>query len=202
MAASHSLLTLDRGCPVIPWTLCRLSEAEDSPHIGTIKHYAKGFEHQIFIKQTMKTLYEKIIDKVAAGAKFSVNYETRSLKVDGKYVVKDGKCNGEMGVPKKPVEYVLNHIEILYRMYRHSIPSERTEAQRKTYFQALYEKDLTDDDMFYGQRREVAQVMLELYVLCAILNGSLNWDEFAKDKWFWQSEKYPTLILLKQWVKH
>lgn len=150
----------------------------------------------------MKTIYEEIIDKVAAGAKFTVNYETLSLKVDGKYVIKNGKCDGELGVPKRPIEQVINHMEILYSMYRHSVPSERTEAQQKVYFQALHEKDLADEDMFYGQRREEAQIKFELYVLCAILNGSLNWDEFAKDKWFWQSEKYPTLILLKQWVKH
>ncbi|MCM1140195.1 MAG: hypothetical protein NC453_16640 [Muribaculum sp.] len=147
-----------------------------------------------------ETKYEQIIDKVVHGARFSVSFESRSLKIDGKYVIKDGKCDEELGVPQKPLEYVLKQIEIFYSMYRHSVPSERTESQSKTYFQALSEKELADEDMLYGWRREVAQIQLELYVLCSILNGSLKWDEFAKDKWFWQSKKYPTLIILKQWI--
>lgn len=149
----------------------------------------------------MKNIYNETINKVVEGAKFTVNYETLSLKVDGKYVIKNGKYEGEL-LPQIDVGTTISYIEALYNRYRHSIPSERSEGQRKVYFQALSENELSDEDMLYGERREEAQIKLELYVLCAILNGSLNWDEIAKDKWFWQSEKYPTLILLKQWIKH
>ena len=34
-----------------------------------------------------------------------------------------------------------------------------------------------------------------------ILNGSLKWDEFAKDKWFWQCPSAKELIILKEWVE-
>lgn len=148
----------------------------------------------------MKNIYDETINKVVAGARFSVNYETRSLKVDGKYIIKNGKYEGEL-LPPIDTEATIYYIEALYNRYRHSIPSERTDGQRKVYFQALPERELSDEDMLYGERREEAQIKLELYVLCAILNGSLDWNKFAKDKWFWQSENYPTLIILKQWVK-
>ena len=55
--------------------------------------------------------------------------------------------------------------------------------------------------MLYGEPRETAQISLELYVLGVILNGSLQWDKFAKDKWFWQSPNVKELVILKEWIE-
>lgn len=137
---------------------------------------------------------------VAEGAKFSVNLEHRSLRVDGKYIIKDGKYEGNLGVPATDISTALNKIEKLYLRYRFSIPSERSDAKRKTYFRALPEHELSDDDMFFGQRREDAQIALELYILCLILNGSLKWEEFAGNKWFYKSPSVEGLIILKSWI--
>lgn len=147
----------------------------------------------------METIYNQAIASVDAGAKFRVNFQNRSLKIDGKYVIKDGKYDGDLGV--KITNTPLEAITQLYNRYQHSLPSERSDNKRKCYFQALPEHLLSDEDMLYGQPREHAQIALELYVLGVILNESLKWDDFAKDLWFWQSPENKDLILLREWVE-
>lgn len=148
----------------------------------------------------MGNIYNEAIQKVKEGARFRINFETRSLKIDGKYVIKNGQYEGTLLSPVD-AEATKSYIEALYNRYQHSIPSERSDGQRKAYFQALPEQELSDEDMLYGECREEARIKLELYILCAILNGSLKWDKIARDKWFWQSPRYSSLILLKQWIE-
>lgn len=150
----------------------------------------------------MENIYKEALAKVTEGARFSVNFEKRSLRINGKYVIKDGKYDGELGICQLTTTEALRDLEKLYHRYRHSIPSERSDARRKTYFQAIAEHELSNDDMFYGERRDNAQIALELYVLCSILNGSLVWNDFAKGKWFWKSPNEDGLILLKQWFNN
>lgn len=146
----------------------------------------------------MTDIYNESIEKVEQGFKFSINFEKRNLKIDGKYIIKDGQYDGSLGI--EPTENVLAEIERLYHRYNHSIPSARSDGKRHPYFRALPEHELADEDMLYGEHRETAQIALELYVLIAIINKKLVWDEFAKDKWFWQSPNEPSLIILKQWI--
>lgn len=147
----------------------------------------------------MNTIYEQALAKVENGLRFRVNFQNRSLKIDGKYVIKDGKYDGELGVGL--TDSPLEQITQLYTRYQHSLPSERSENKRKCYFKALPEHLLNDEDMLYGQSREHAQITLELYVLGVILNGSLKWDDFAKGLWFWQSPENKDLILLREWIE-
>lgn len=147
----------------------------------------------------MQNIYYETVEKVQNGAKFQVDFQQRSLKIDGKYIIKSGEYEGKLGL-----ETSVNPIPIitqLFLRYQHSLPSERSENKRYKYFNALPEHELTDDDMLYGEPRETAQIKLELYVLIMILNGSLKWDEFAKDKWFWQSPNVKDLIILKAWIE-
>ena len=147
----------------------------------------------------MKSIYYEAIMKVQNGAKFHIDFPQRSLKINGKYVIKNGEYEGELGieVSTNPLPVIAQ----LFLRYQHSLPSERSDNKRYKYFNALPEHELTDDDMFYGEPRETAQIRLELYVLITILNGSLKWDDFAKDKWFWQSPNVKDLIILKEWVE-
>ncbi len=147
----------------------------------------------------MQSIYYEAIEKVENGARFHVDFQQRSLKIDGKYVIKSGEYEGELGleVSTNPLPAITQ----LFLRYQHSLPSERSDNKRYRYFNALSEHELTDDDMLYGEPREIAQIKLELYVLIMILNGSLKWDEFAKDKWFWQSPNVKDLIILKEWVE-
>ena len=148
----------------------------------------------------MAKIYQETIEAVEHGSRFKIDFQHRSLKVDGKFVIKDGEYKSELGIdiPDNPIP----EIERLYHQFNHSIPSERSEHKRRIYFRALAEHELEDDDMLYGIHRETAQVALELYVLCAILQNKLVWDNFAKDKWFWQSPNEPSLIILKKWINN
>lgn len=148
----------------------------------------------------MENIYQETLTKVEKGARFAINFQNRSLRINGKYVIKNGKFEGTLGIEPQPVENVLTEIERLYQRYRHSVPSERSDARRKVYFRAVAEHELSDDDMFYGERRDNAQAALELYVLCSILNSSLVWDDFAAGKWFWKSPNEDGLIILKEWI--
>ena len=145
----------------------------------------------------MKTIFQTALEDVANGARFRVNFEKRSLWVNGKCLIKEGQYEGELG---GYTDNPLQEIERLYDRYRHSVPSQRSDNKQRNYFRALSESELSDDDMFYGVHREEAQLELELYVLCQILHGTLQWDDFAKDKWFWQSPNIPSLIILKKWI--
>lgn len=147
----------------------------------------------------MNTIYEQALAKVENGSRFRVNFQNRSLKIDGKYVIKDGKYDGELGV--ELTDSPLEQITQLYTRYQHSLPSERSENKRKCYFKSLPEHLLNDEDMLYGRSREYTQIALELYVLGVILNGSLKWDDFAKGLWFWQSPENKDLILLREWIE-
>ena len=147
----------------------------------------------------MENLYIESIEKVRQGSKFHINFEQRSLKIDGKYIIKDGKYDGTLGVELS--DNILDEITNFFIRYYHSLPSERSENKRKTYFNALPEHKLSNEDMLWGEPREIAQIKLELYILIAILTGTLIWDDFAKGKWFWQSPKVKELVILRKWIE-
>ena len=147
----------------------------------------------------MSNIFKTAIEKVSNGSRFSVNFKTRSLKVGRKYLIKDGECNGDFEIPQ--TENALDSISRLFVRYQHSLPSERSDRKRKTYFIALPEHKLSDEDMMYGEPREIAQIKLELYVLAVIINGTLKWSDFAAGKWFWESPEHKELILLREWFE-
>lgn len=148
----------------------------------------------------MNNVYQDAIRAVENGAKFKIDYRSRSLKLNGKYVIQDGEHEGEPGVPHCSVDEFLTNVEELYSRYKHSVPSERSESKLCRYFMALPEKNLTDDDMLFGERRDKAQIELELYILCQILGG-FKWDSEKMGKWFWQSKVDKDLVILKSWVE-
>ena len=49
-----------------------------------------------------------------------------------------------------------------------------------------------------GEPRLIAQAKLEGFVLCAVLAGLLKWNPLYGN-WFWQSQRYTKLVLLKEW---
>ncbi len=148
----------------------------------------------------MSNIYQSAVLAVENGAKFQINFQTRSMKLDGKYIIRDGKYDGELGIKTCNETECLQHIEDLYQRYKHSVPSERSESKLKQYFLSLPECDLDDKSMMYGERREKAQIELELYVLCQIING-FQWNPETMGSWFWQSKVDKDLVILKQWVE-
>ena len=146
----------------------------------------------------MENLFDKAFFAVVDGAKFYVDFEGRNLKVNGEYLVKDGKTDYELGGICDADTFLFN-VEDNYRIYKHSVPSERSEGKYRKYFSALSERDLTDDDMMYGISREVAQAQLEIFILHQILLG-IKWNE-SWGKWFWQSPNDKDLVLLRKWFE-
>lgn len=145
----------------------------------------------------MENLFDKAFFAVMDGAKFSVDLKTRTLKVGGKVLVENGKTDIPIGGVVDTPEMFLYNVEDNYRLYKHSVPSERSESKRKRYFIALPERELSDEDMLYGMPRDVAQAQLELYILCQLLLG-MQWQE-EWGKWFWQSPNDKDLVLLREW---
>ena len=144
-----------------------------------------------------RTIFEKAVDAVTNGEKFKVNLEKRNLQIGNEYLIKDGKYDG---VLHNGVGFSISTFEDLYQIYKHSRPSERSENKQRKYFKALKPNDLEEDDMLYGDDRELAQLSLELYLLCWILSGTFVWDEESMGKWFWQSQNDKDLVILRSWI--
>ena len=147
------------------------------------------------------TIYEELLSRVEQGEKFSINLEKRNMKVGKDWLIKNGKCEtGRILYGYTPVQ-ILDLIESWYEDYKYSCPSERSDSKRKGYFKALSIDELSDDEMVYGEPREYAQAKLEGFILCMILMDLLKWDEETMGKWFWQSKKEPSLVILRQWIE-
>ena len=104
----------------------------------------------------MNSIYEETLRAVENGAGFKVDFRRRNLKIDGRYVIENGRYEGELGVPPSSEDEFFSNVEELYCRYKHSVPSERSEGKSRRYFRAMPEKDLDDDDMLYGERRDKA----------------------------------------------
>lgn len=151
----------------------------------------------------MVNIWKESYQRVKDGSTFRINFERRNLMIGKKYIIKDGKYEGSLGIEVEhcTTEDILKNIELTFNVYHHSVPSARSDARRKRYFRAPSEHELSDDDMLYGEHRELAQFCLEFHVLAYILLSAIKWEDFAKGKWFWQSSNYPSLIMLKEWFE-
>lgn len=148
----------------------------------------------------MDNIYKESVQAVEGGARFKIDFPTRSLKLRGKYIIQNGKFEGELGILLCSEDEFLANVEELFHRYKHSVPSVRSESKSRRYFMAFSEKDLSDDDMLYGEHRDKAQIELELYILCQIING-LKWDSEKMGRWFWQSKVDKDLVILRSWVE-
>lgn len=136
------------------------------------------------------------LDKISRGLSFSIDFEKRSLKIDGKKIISKGKVVGkdDYGHPlymykrvDTPDEFLVR-VADLYNMYYHSRPSESSEKHRKLYFKALSLDEISNDDFMFGAPRNESRFELEFYILKSIISGTLFWDEpYTKpDRWFLQ----------------
>lgn len=157
------------------------------------------------------SIYNELIEMVDNGKTFRIDFENRTMKVGGKYLIKkdtDYTMEDLFGKNWQFHEYydlysVLRMIRLLYKNYKYSLPSERSENKRRKYFKALPIEKMTDEQLMVAEKREIAQARLEGFVLCMIISGQLVWDEdIMKGKWFYQAESDPDLIILRQWIEN
>lgn len=156
------------------------------------------------------TIYEELIQRVSNGETFHIDFEKRTMEIGKQKIIDNGKYD-KSRVLIKPLAFtemygVLATIEELYKNYKYSLPSERSDNKRKKYFKALPVNELSDEQLMVAERREVAQAELEGYILCMVLNGQLTWDKLLKENqnanWFWQSKSDLDLVILRSWVEN
>ena len=154
------------------------------------------------------SIYLELIERVSEGESFNIDFEKRNMKVGRDYLIKDGEYEetrellGESFGNVHDLIDLLFELECLYKVYKYSLPSERSDNKRRHYFKALPMEEITDEQLMFAERREVSQAILEGFVLCMIVSGKLIWDEkIMNGKWFYQSELDSDLVLLRSWVE-
>lgn len=151
------------------------------------------------------TIYEELIKRVEEGEPFYINFKNQALKIGKKFVISDGFYDeGRTLYTDSELEMsdVLSYIETLYENYKYSLPSERSDSKRRQYFKALPVDKLSDKQMATGERREVARAKLEGFILCMIVDGFFVWNEEEMGKWFYQSDRDPDLVILRNWIEN
>ena len=154
------------------------------------------------------SIYLELIERVDNGETFCVDFEKRTMKVGKDYLIKNGEYDTSRELFNKfydepySVHVVLHQIRELYRNYKYSLPSERSDNKRRRYFKALSVDELTDEQLMRADKRETTQAALEGFVLCSIIAGHLIWDEEVMGgKWFYQRPSDPDLIILRSWIE-
>lgn len=150
------------------------------------------------------TIYNELLERVANGESFSIDFEKRTMKIGKQKIIDNGEYDITRELINNPfdsMDYVLDTIEVLYCNYKYSLPSERSESKRKGYFKAYSMADIPDERLFNAERRELAQARLESFILCMILKGIFKWDEEKLGRWFYQSKNDPDLVILKSWIE-
>lgn len=153
------------------------------------------------------SIYSELIERVDNGEAFKIDFEKRTMEVGKEWLIEAGKTYTTEELFGKYWDaydlYALLHmIRELYKNYKYSLPSERSDSKRKKYFKALSIDELTDEQLMCAGKRETAQAALEGLILCSILTGHLVWDEeIMGGKWFWVSKNDNDLVLLRSWVE-
>lgn len=153
-------------------------------------------------------IYVELVARVDNGEPFSIDFEKRSMKVGREYLIKNGEYDTSREVFDMmhrdiySLKVALHMLRELYKNYKYSLPSARSDSKRKKYFKALPIEQIPDDKLLIAGRRETMQAALEGFVLCAIITDQFKWDEEIMGKWFYQSEKDPDLVLLRSWIEN
>lgn len=147
-------------------------------------------------------LREYCLFLIGKGKKFKIDFKEKTLHVDKKLLLSKEMEFLPLRRENKSIVEVLDEIERLYCKYKRSIPSQEDESHPSKYFRALPEENLSNEDMMFGERRNIARFNLEFYVLEKIITGELRWDTdiFGEKSWFWQSLKDKSLVIFKEWT--
>ena len=149
------------------------------------------------------SIFLKGLERVENGERFYIDFEQRTMKIGQAKVIDNGEYDTSQALYDERFtdsRTLLDKVRELYTAYKFSLPSERSDKKRKKYFKALPIDELTDEQLIYGIRREVAQYMLEAFILCAILNGNFVWNDEIHGKWFYQDKSEQDLVILKNWI--
>ena len=124
----------------------------------------------------------EFIKKVEDGEPYRINFEKKEVRLNGFLVDIDFEQTDN--VEEKLLE--------LFRNYMYSVPSAKADSK---YFFAFDETKLSTKQLAENESRYIARAKLELFVLGLIVKG--EWD--FGNKWYWQSNIEPKLVLFKKW---
>ena len=153
------------------------------------------------------SIYSELIERVDNGETFCIDFEKRTMKVGKEYLIKNGETYTTQELFAKlwgdhDLHALLHMIRDLYKSYKYSLPSERSDSKRRKYFKALSVDELTDEQLMCAQKRETTQAALEGLILCAVLTGQLVWDEeIMEGSWFYQDKHDSDLVILRSWIE-
>lgn len=151
------------------------------------------------------TIYSELLERVSNGESFNIDFEKRTMKIGKQKIIDNGEYDTTRNLIVNidyDLDLILNILETLYCNHKYSLPSERSESKRKTYFKAYSMEDIPDERLFNAERRELAQARLEGCILCMIITGQLKWDEEKLGKWFWQSKNDSDFVILRSWIEN
>ena len=149
------------------------------------------------------SIFLKGLERVENGERFHIEFEQRTMRIGQAKLINNGEYDTTQVLYDEKYDNprtLLDKARELYVAYKFSLPSERSDKKRKKYFKALPIEELTDEQLIYGVRREVAQYMLEGFILCAIINGDFIWDDEIHGKWFYQDKSEQDLVILRNWI--
>ena len=149
------------------------------------------------------SVYLKGLERVVNGERFHIDFEQRTMKIGQAKVIDNGEYDTSRVLYDEKFDTpqsLLDKVRELYIAYKFSLPSERSDKKHRKYFKALPIDELTDEQLICGTRREVAQYMLEAFILCTIINGNFVWDDEIHGKWFYQDQLEQDLVILKNWI--
>lgn len=98
-----------------------------------------------------------------------------------------------------PVGYLIETIEYLYEDYKNSIPKKINDDSK--YFKAKSYEELTLKDLVNGKDRYKARQKLESFIVFIKAFRKEDILDLFGDRFFWQSEEDPELILLRSWFE-
>lgn len=130
---------------------------------------------------------KEFVEKVNQGNKFKINLNKNESYLNKKKVILTSATSDNL----------VNELNYIYKQYKESYPSERSEKSR-SYFKALSFEEMTDDMLVSGEDRLVQQALLEGFILTH--RDNIMEQLFVNtNKWFWQSDEDEDFIILKEW---
>ena len=79
----------------------------------------------------MEDIYRETVTAIENGANFRIDFQSRSLKVNGRHMIRNGRYDGAPWLPEYGCGDFFTDVEELYRRYKHSIPSERSQSKSR-----------------------------------------------------------------------
>ncbi len=149
------------------------------------------------------SIFLKGLERVENGERFHIDFEQRTMKIGQDKIIDNGEYDTSQILYDEKFDNprtLLDKVRELYTTYKLSFPSERSDKKHRKYFKALPIDEITDEQLIYGARREIAQYMLEAFILCVIINGDFVWDNEIHGKWFYQDKIEKDLVILKKWT--